>query len=587
MNRHRSHPALCTLLCVMSLVALHCASPDRGAAPTGNSTGAELFLEAAADSGLRFEHFIGSTGQFYMPEIMGAGVGLIDYDNDGDLDVILLQGRMLDESKPLTSSTFALPEGERLGHRLFRNELIPGGALRFTDVTAEAGLGQEGYGMGVAVGDIDNDGFPDIYITQFGENILLRNLGNGRFEDITKRAGVGDPRWSTSAAFLDYNRDGLLDLFVLNYLDFTVQGHKECQAPTGEPDYCTPKAYEPVTATLYRNEGGGRFRDVTSEAQLDRARGPGLGITITDADGDGWPDLYVANDGMANLLWMNQSDGTFRETGLASGAAYAEDGVARAGMGVAAGDFDNDGDDDLFVVNLSMEGATLFRNDGAMGFLDITKRVGLASITYPLTGFGARWIDFDNDGWLDLFVANGAVTRIESLRGQPYPFPQRNLLIRNSNGERFADITEQAGAALALVEVSRGAAFGDIDNDGDVDIVISNNNGPVRLLLNQTVDRGGPPAIALRALVSDRHALGASIRIESNGTLRKAQTIRGDSSYLSASDPTIYVPRSLVHDGASVRIVVRWPDGKQEEFPWGEVARERTLRQGTGHSVQP
>ena len=419
-----------------------------------------LFREVAAETGLKFHHFTGASGEFYMPEIMGAGVALLDYDNDGDLDVYLIQGTMLDPGKKPEEARFPLAAGERLGNRLYRNELVPSGQLRFTDVTAQAGVGHIGYGMGVATGDYDNDGYTDLYVTNFGPNVLYHNNGNGTFTNVTREAGVEDERWSTSAAFLDYDRDGKLDLFVLNYLDFTIRGNKRCFAPTGESDYCTPKAYHPVTARLFRNEGGGKFRDVSAAAGVQAAYGPGLGVTCADLNGDGWIDIYVANDTAANLLWINQKDGTFREAGLEMGAAYSEDGLARAGMGVSAGDFDADGDDDLVVVNLTREGATLFRNDGAAGFQDVTTALGLRALTFPYTGFGLGWFDYDNDGRLDLFVANGAVTIMESLRGQPYPFRQKNQLLRNT-GEKFVDATAEGGAALELSEVSRGAAFGD------------------------------------------------------------------------------------------------------------------------------
>ncbi|PYV12803.1 MAG: hypothetical protein DMG07_16310 [Acidobacteria bacterium] len=262
------------------------------------------FREAAAETGLEFRHFTGATGQFYIPEIMGAGVALFDYDNDGDLDVYLVQGTMLDRTKRPAESIFPPGPGFRAGNRLFRNELVPAGKLRFTDVTEAAGVGHEGYGMGVAVGDYDNDGRLDLYVTNFGSNVLYHNNGNGTFTDRTRDAGVDDPRWSTSAAFLDYDRDGRLDLFVSNYVDFTVKGNKKCQAPTGEPDYCTPAAYRPVPARLFHNEGNGRFTDVTERAGLGAAFGPGLGVVCADFDGDGWTDIYVANDGAANLLWI-------------------------------------------------------------------------------------------------------------------------------------------------------------------------------------------------------------------------------------------------------------------------------------------
>ncbi len=316
------------------------------------------------------------------------------------------------------------------------------------------------------MGDYDNDGDPDLYVTNFGHNVLYRNNGDGTFTDVTREAGVDDERWSASAAFLDYDRDGDLDLFVTNYVDFTLLGNKRCFAATGEPDYCTPAIYRPVPDRLFRNEGGGKFVDVTLTSGIGSAFGPGLGVVCADFNLDGWTDIYVANDGAANLLWINKGNGTFEEAGLLSGAAYGTDGIARAGMGVTAGDFDNDGDDDILVTNLRREGSTLYRNDGRGFFYDATTESGLTQASFPYTGFGVEWFDYDNDGYLDLFVANGAVTILETLRGSRYPFHQRNQLFRNE-GEGKKLVETSAGPAFQLSEVSRGAAFGDIDNDGD------------------------------------------------------------------------------------------------------------------------
>ncbi len=530
----------------------------------------DLFQEAAARTGLKFHHFTGSTGERYMPEIMGAGVALLDYDNDGDLDVYLVQGAAFDPSRQ---------PGEPLGNRLYRNDLSSTGSLGFTDVTVESGTGHSGYGMGVATGDYDNDGDVDLYVTNFGPNVLYRNDGRGRFTDVTRLAGVDDDRWSTSAAFVDYDRDGALDLFVLNYVDFTVTGNKRCYAPTGELDYCTPKAYNPVTARLFRNEGGGRFLDVSVASGISAARGPGLGVTSADLNGDGWVDLYVANDTAANLLWINQKNGTFRENGLPAGAAYSEDGLAKAGMGVSAGDYDNDGWEDLVVVNLTREGATLFRNDASGGFQDVTLATGLKPITYPFTGFGVDWFDYDHDGWLDLFIANGAVTIQESLRGQPYPFHQKNQLIRNEAGKRFTDVSARAGTALALSEVTRGAAFGDIDNDGDVDIVLTNNNGPARLLLNQAAGGGHWLVVRLAGGVSQ----GARVAVLRRGARPLWRRAHTDSSYLSASDPRVHFG---LGDATLVdRIRVQWPDGLVEEFGGVEADRVITVGRGKGRKT--
>ena len=532
------------------------------------------FRDVSAETGLTFQHFNGATGQHFLPEIMGAGAALIDYDNDGDLDVYLVQGTTLS-----TGNFLFPPESAwRAGNRLFRNELKETGKLRFTDVTEQAGVGHIGYGMGVAVGDYDNDGFPDIYVTNFGNNVLYHNNGNGTFTDVTKQAGVSVGRWSTSASFIDYDRDGKLDLFVLNYVDFSVQGNKACFAATGEPDYCTPKAYHPVSARLFRNLGNGKFADVTDQSNIGSAYGPGLGAVTGDFNGDGWPDIYVANDTAANLLWLNQKDGTFKEAALASGAAYAADGVARAGMGVAAGDFYGDGHDDILVTNLTREGATLFRGNGRGDFEDVTLQSGLTKATSGATGFGTKWFDYDNDGRLDLFIANGAVTMLEALRGNPYSFEQRNLLFHNE-GRKLKDVSGVAGEAFQRAAVGRGAAFGDIDNDGDIDIVVVNNNGPAALLLNETGSKNHWLQVRL-----DGAGVGSRIAVLRPGQPPLWRIANTDSGYLSAHDPRVHF--GLGDKPGMESLLVHWPDGSKEK--WSAPAPDRlvTLRKGTGKPIQ-
>lgn len=549
------------------------------------SEGRPLFREAAAESGLNFRHFNGATGDFFMPEIMGSGVALIDYDGDGDLDVYLVQGCLLDSRKTLADALFPLPSGQKLGNRLFRNELIPSGRLQFTDVTEQAHVGYVGYGMGVAVGDYDNDGFPDLYVTNFGHNVLYHNNGDGTFTDVTRAAGADDPRWSTSAAFLDYDRDGYLDLFITNYVNFTVKGNVACQAPTGERDYCTPASYAPAASRLLHNLRNGRFADVTDASGIGSAVGPGLGVVAADLNGDGWPDIFVSNDGAANRLWINQRDGTFKEVALTAGLAYGADGMARAGMGIAAGDFDNDGDDDVLVTNLAGEGALLFQNDGGGSFEDVTLQHGLGTMTAPFTGFGVDWFDYDKDGRLDLFIANGAVTIREALRGERYPYHQPNQLFRNQGrGQRFLDVSQQAGSALALSEVSRGAAFGDIDNDGDIDIVVSNNNGPVRLLLNQADSRNHWLGVRLQGTKANRQGIGARMQILRPGAELLTRRVHTDSSYLSASDVRAHF--GLGELGGPQTVVVAWPDGSKERWDNINADTTITLRQGSGKQTQ-
>jgi hypothetical protein len=556
----------------------------RAAQPTDAAQSA-LFRDVTEESGLRFHHFTGATGEFFMPEIMGSGCALFDYDGDGDLDIYLTQGALLDEKKKMSDARFPPPSGWKPGARLFRNELIPSGKLRFTDVTEQAGVGHKGYGMGVAVGDVDNDGDRDLYVTCVGSNVLYRNNGDGTFTDITREAGVDDPRWSASAAFLDYDRDGDLDLYVCNYVDFTVKNNKRCFSSTGELDYCTPAAYRPLPDRLFRNDGNNHFTDVTPSSGIGAVVGPGLGVTCADFNGDGWIDIYVANDGAANLLWINKGDGTFTESGLLAGAAYGMDGVARAGMGVTAGDFDNDGDEDIFVTNLTREGSTLFRNLSQQGgrgnFQDATLELGLAQPSFLSTGFGVGWFDYDNDGLLDLLVANGAVTAIQALKGTPYPFQQRNQLFHNEGGTSgFREVTATAGPALQLSEVSRGLAFGDIDNDGDIDALVSNNNGPARLLLNETRGRGHWLTVRLEGVKDNRDGLGTMV-----GLLRKGQPpiwrrAHSDGGYLTASDPRVHF--GLGGATEIEGIVAQWPNGEQEIWRRIQADRQVTLRQSTG-----
>jgi enediyne biosynthesis protein E4 len=542
---------------------------DSPAAPTS-----PIFVESAAAAGLTFTHVNGAAGNYYLPEIMGAGVALLDYDNDGDLDVFLVQGGALGSATDRSAPTC----------RLFRNDLVVAAdgrrTVHFTDVTDAAGVGLRGYGMGVAVGDYDNDGYSDLFVTSFGSTTLLHNNGNGTFTDVTKQAGVSDSGWSTSAAFLDYDRDGYLDLFVAHYVDFTTAANKQCNDPAGARDYCSPRAYQPVPPRLFRNDHGDHFVDVTSAAGLTKAYGAGLGVAVGDYNGDGWLDLYVANDGTPNQLWMNRHDGTFVDEGPISGAAFSETGNPEGSMGIASGDFDLDGDEDLFVTNIVGETAVLYVNDGHGNFVDARVKSGLAALTAAFTGFGTDWIDYDNDGWPDLFVANGAVNIVAALRGEPSPYRMRNQLFHNTGAGRFEETSAAAGPAFARAEVARGAAFGDIDNDGDVDVVVTNNNGPVRLLLNQLGAANHWLQIRLEQRPSNRFGIGSWIGVERAGRPTGWRRVRTDGSYLSAGDVRAHFGLGSSPDVAAV--VVQWPDGQRER--WTDVHGDRlvVLRRGTG-----
>jgi hypothetical protein len=533
-----------------------------------------VFEEAAARVGLTFDYENGATGQFYMAEVMGAGAALVDYDGDGDLDVYLLQGQSFDPGSRRDPART---------HRLFRNELVERAALRFTDVTAGSGLDGVAYGMGVAIGDYDNDGDQDLYVTALGPNTLYRNNGNGTFTDVTAAAGAGDDRWSTAATFVDYDRDGDLDLFVVNYLDFSTTANRQCFDPAGARDYCGPRTYRPVPDRLFRNDGNGRFTDVTEAAGIARSDGAGLGVATGDYNGDGWLDLYVANDATPNQLWINRKDGTFVDEGVLAGVAFNGAGGPEGSMGIASGDYDRDGDEDLFVTNIIGETYALYANDGRGGFEDTRVQCGLAPLTAGYTGFGTDWIDYDNDGWLDLVVANGAVNIIEGQRGQPVPYRMRNQLFRNLGTGKFVETSAQAGPAFARPEVARAAAFGDIDNDGDTDVLVTNNTGPVRLLLNQVGATASWLQVRLDNGPANRLGLGALVHVERPGAPTAIRRVRTDGSYLSASDPTTHFGLGEWRGPVTVR--VDWPAGSSEQWTIAKVDQRVVLVRGRAPSM--
>jgi hypothetical protein len=554
-------------------------SAERGAAAPASSPASDrdpIFVDATASAGLDFVHRNGMTGDRWFVEMMGSGAALLDYDGDGDLDLFLVQGGSLD------SGARAGEEGDRL----FRNDL-EAGTVRLIDVTAESGIAESGYGMGVATGDYDGDGQVDLYVTNWGSNELWRNRGGGRFEARGAAAGVDDPGWSVPAVFLDFDRDGALDLFVGNYVDFTEATHKRCLSALGVLDYCGPLTFQAQPDVLYRNRGDGTFTDVSGAAGLRSAPPrPALGALAGDFDADGWLDLYVTNDQTVNYLWRGTGDGRLSEDALGSGCAVDAQGKPQASMGVTAGDADGDGDEDLFITHLNEEHHTLYTNNGKAVFEDTSGPSGLVTPTWSHTGFGTGWIDYDGDGLLDLLAVSGAVKSIpeQVAAGDLLPLRQPGLLLRNLGNGRFTEVVLPAEAPLRSAIVGRGLALGDIDNDGDTDAVACANAGPARLLLNQMGNR--LPWIGLRAVERtvqgvDRDVLDAWVGVRrAGGQPVLWRRVRTAGSYASASDPRLLV--GLGEGGVVAGIEVRWPDGTTESWGGLEVGRYHVLRRGEG-----
>jgi hypothetical protein len=585
-------PFRAALAVAVLIGCLSCSSPAGDAsAPVGKTAGdpraaassANWFVEQAEASGIDFVHFNGASGRYYYPEILAPGVALFDYDNDGDLDAYLVQGAPLGGQAP---SAARVPpyRNQLLRGRLYRNDLaMTGGTrvLRFTDVTDESRIDARGYGLGVATADIDNDGWTDLYLTNFGPSQMWRNNGDGTFADVTAASGTANqPGFGVSASFFDYDRDGWLDLYVGNNVNYRLDNEKACPNPAGVRDYCPPQIYGGQPDRLFRNTGRGRFVDVTSRALKGGTFGPALGVIAADFDDDGWVDVYVANDGEENLLWINQKDGTFRESALLAGAAITAEGRAESSMGLDAGDYDNDGDDDVIITELTGEGSNLFLNEGGSRFRDVSAQSGLGSATLPYTGWGTSWIDYDNDGWLDALAVNGTIIAVEGRGDEPFPYDQRKVLLRNRGNGRLELVSQQAGPAFELSEAGRGAAFGDVDNDGDVDVLIGNNGGRTRLLVNQIGTR--QHWLGVRVVSGDppRNVLGARVGVTRADGTTMWRRARADGSYASANDPRALIGLGPHTDPVTVN--VRWPDGRRESWSGIAVDRWITLKAGTG-----
>ncbi|MEM7081724.1 MAG: CRTAC1 family protein [Pseudomonadota bacterium] len=572
------------LLCLLPLACSEQPNPrtqdgqhaELGAAASGPTLTTPAFTDIAEQSGLSFFHHSGATAKKFFPEIMGSGGALVDYDNDGDLDVVLIQsGRINQIDDPL------FPFVDSTNHvQLFRNDLHHG-APTFTNVTDTSGLVLEGYGMGVATGDLNNDGYADLYLTNVGTNALFINNGNGTFTEADAGIADDDAGWSTSASFLDYDLDGHLDLFITRYVDVDLVTGRRCTSNDGQRDYCSPDVYVPLTDLLLKGDGSGRLSPVERWHAGGPAPSTGLGVIAADFNSDGWTDLYVANDKKANQLWINQANGLFEETAVMNGSAFDANGKAEASMGVTSGDVDADGDEDLFITHLKGESNTLYLNQGNAMFIDSTIVFRLSSNSLPSTGFGTGWIDPDNDGDLDLFAANGAVM-IESsqINTEPFPYVQANQLFEQIEGLSFVDASAPAGFADERPEISRGAAFGDIDNDGDIDILVTNNEGPVRLLRNDQSHNHAWLGISVQGVTANRDAAGARVGVERNNAPTLWRRVGTDGSYLSANDKRVLI--GLGVDPSLSGLVVSWPDGQTERFPTPTLNTFITLVQGEG-----
>jgi hypothetical protein len=528
------------------------AEPDQAASP--------WFEEVSSSAGLDFAHRSGEGDRKLFPEIMGGGVALFDMDGDGDLDAYLVQSGSLWE-----------PESEPDGNKLYENR----GDGTFVDVTDGSGADDRGYGMGVAAGDYDDDGDADLFVTNYGPDVLLRNDGRGRFTDVTAEAGVGNPKWGTSATFVDYDTDGDLDLFVANYVNWTLAIEQDCYNSAGLLDYCLPINYRaPIVDTLYRNNGDGTFTDVSVAAGLQAAFGNGLGVVHADFNGDGRVDIFVANDTMLNQLWVNQGDGTFIDEALLRGCALDEHGQTKAGMGVMVSDIDDDGDEDLLVVNFEGQTDSFFVNEDGL-FRDCTGEMGLAAVGRAFTRFGVGLQDFDNDGFLDLYQSNGrAVLSLEPETDDP--FAESNVLLRGTGDGRFEEVLPRGGTAEPLIHTSRAAAFGDVDADGGVDVVVVNRDGPLYLLRNLVSQRGH--WLRIRVVEpSGRDALGAKVTVRL-GDRSLTRVVRAAYSYCSSSDPAIHLG---LGDRTEVdSIVVKWPEGETRTYGPQDVDQTIVLSRG-------
>jgi hypothetical protein len=534
------------------------------AAPLGTQPLDVHFTDVTDSAGIRFIHN-SSPEKKYIVESMSGGVALFDYDNDGYLDIYFVNSLTIDVLKAKQKTRSAL----------YHNN----GDGTFTDTTDKAGVGDIGWGMGVAIGDYNNDGFDDIYVTCLGPNHLLKNNGNGTFTDVTEKTKTGDPRWSTGAAFVDYDNDGKLDLFVANYVDFDVNNLPEfgkgrlCQFK-GIPVQCGPRGLKGAGDTLYHNNGDGTFTDVSKKALVSDPDGYyGLGVVCSDFDGDGRVDIFVANDSTPNFLYHNNGDGTFKEIGFVSGTALSADGSEQGSMGVALGDYDHDGRLDLFVTNFDDDYNTLYHNDGSGSFTDVSYAAKIAAVSLPYVGWGTWFFDYDNDGWPDLMVVNGHV----------YPqlptYRQRDFMHHNNRDGTFTEVGAQLGPVFAEKHSGRGAAFGDFDDDGDVDVVINNLDGPPQLLRNDGGNANNSVLIKTVGVKSNRDGIGARVKVVAGNLIQIGEVYSG-GSYISQND--MRVDFGLEQRNKIDLIEVQWPSGTVDKVTNVAANRIITIKEGQG-----
>jgi len=505
--------------------------------------------DVTAAAGIEFLHNSGAFGAKRLPETMGPGCAFLDYDADGWLDILLVNGMDWPDRKRQRSTL-----------RLYRNNRNG----TFTDVTRQAGLAVEIYGMGVAVADFNNDGFPDLFITAVGQNRLFQNTGKGHFVDVTEKAGLGGrTAFSTSAMWFDYDRDGYLDLFICNYVKWSPEHDVFCSVDGSNKSYCTPEAYRGSTCWLFRNRGNGTFEDVTAKSGIFDTTSKSLGVALLDYDHDGWPDLLVTNDTQPNKLYRNRKDGTFEDVAVKAGVAFSEDGKARAGMGIDVADFDNSGSPGIAITNFDNEMISLYRPNGAGGYSDIALKAGVGRVSQNSLGFGCAFVDINLDGWLDLLAVNGHIDETVRNVNNNHGYAQAPHLFLNNGKGQFRDAAREAGSAFAAAKVSRGMAFGDFDRDGDTDLLLTTNKGPAILYRNDILSGNRSLRLRLIGTKSNRDAIGAVVRLSTpDGT--QTRMVKTGSSYLSQSELTLTF--GLGRRTQAGRCVIEWPSGSVQEF---------------------